>query len=79
MFQALALLLLIGQSPNLWTHSGLGYWSFAEMTFVKQSMMLCVRNFAQNWTIWGGINRHCRFGDCRFGVSRPCQFFFGGG
>ena len=28
MFKALTLLLLIGQSPNLWTHSGLGYSSW---------------------------------------------------
>ena len=30
------------------------FWSFAEKTFVKQSMMLCVWNFAQNWWLGGG-------------------------
>ena len=28
MFKTLTLLLLIGQTPNLWTHSGLGYSSW---------------------------------------------------
>ena len=30
------------------------HWSFAEKTFVKQSMMLCVWNFAQIWHFGGG-------------------------
>ena len=44
-------------------------WSFAEKTFVKQSMMLCVWNFAQIWRFGGGVNHHCRFG-----VNRHCRF-----
>ena len=33
MFKALTLLLLIGQSPNLWTHSGLGLFKLVIVVY----------------------------------------------
>ena len=63
------------------------FWSFAEKTFVKQSMMLCCLKFCSKLDDLGvGVNRHCRFGvnhHCqfqggksyrRFGVTDTCRF-----
>ena len=51
----------------------MAYWSFAEKTFAKQSMMFGVRKIAKK------LNHTCRFeGKSAFlaisGVNRTCQF-----
>ena len=51
----------------------MNYWSFAEKTFVKQSMMLCAFEILLKIGRLGGVNRHCQFG-----VNRPCWFWGGG-
>ena len=54
MFKALTLLLLIGQSPNLWTHSGLGNSSWlSQYTLIFGFHFFIGLVFFQDIIMWG--------------------------
>ena len=54
MFKALTLLLLIGQSPNLWTHSGLGFSSWLSLyTLISSFHFFTGLVFFQDIIMWG--------------------------